>query len=161
MRKGSMQECAALVADTIPMVMRTIRREVDRRGLAEVSVPQFRALMCVKHHRGASLSLVSNHLGSTISSTSKLIDGLVGRKYITREIAAEDRRRVILVLTALGEATLGSVHQSVVTCLADILRGLSASDRATVTRAMELLRSAFASRRAGKVEAARQGEPIC
>jgi DNA-binding MarR family transcriptional regulator len=158
------ERCATLVMETIPLVMRTIGGEMKKRHEAEVSVPQFRALMFIKCHAGVSLSRVAEHLGSTISSASKLVDGLVERGYVKRESGVSDRRRIILALTELGEATLESVHREGVGYLAEILAKVSATERATVKQAMEILRECFASARTAGCSAEnalRQGERIC
>lgn len=156
------RECAAVVMETIPLVMRTIGGEMHRRHAGELPMQQFRALMFLKHHEGASLSLVAKHRGSSISATSKLIDGLVERNYLTREVALEDRRRIVLSLTQSGAATLESVRREGLGYLAEMLTMLSANERATVTRAMELLRSVFAPAGAGTTcETPRLGGLTC
>lgn len=156
------RECATLVMETIPLVMRTIGAEMRRRHAGELPMQQFCALMFLKRHEGASLSLLAKHLGSSISSTSKLVDGLVERGYVSREIAPEDRRRIVLALTQSGEATLESVHRDGVGYLAEMLTTLSASQRATVMQAMDMLGSVFAPGRAAKSgETTRLGGQTC
>lgn len=138
---------ATLVLDTMPMVMHALRKEMRRRCPAELSVPQFRALMMLRRHRGASLSHVSSRLSSTVSSVSRLIDGLVERGFITRETAEDDRRRIILNLTPAGEAVLAEVRQAALVFLSERLAALPAADQDTLSRAMELLRGVFAGQR--------------
>ena len=144
------RECAAVVMDTIPMIMRTIGAEMHRQHGADLPMPQFCALMFLKHHEGASLSFLARHRGSSISSASKLVDGLVERAYVSRGIASEDRRRIVLALTEFGEATLQSFHKEEAGYLAEILATLSESQRATVMQGMELLRSVLAPALAAK-----------
>jgi DNA-binding MarR family transcriptional regulator len=139
------RECAGLVMETIPLVMRSIGTEMHERHEGEVPMHRFGALMFLKDHRGASLSSLAKHRGSSLSSMSKLIDGLVERGYITREASAADRRRVVLALTDLGEAVLESVRREAVGYLGEMLTPLSVNERATVMQAMDLLRSVFAA----------------
>ena len=157
MRQDPTQGCAAVVMDTIPLVMCSIAGEMHKSQPTELSVPQFRALMFIKHHEGVSLSSVAEHLGTTLSSTSKLVDGLVERTYVTRETADKDRRRVILAVTESGEAVLEAVRQAALSHLAERLAILSASECSTIVGAMELLQSIFA--RSVK-ETLREGERI-
>ena len=145
MNDNPMQECAANVMDTFHATMRAIRPESRRNPSSDLSMQQFRALVTMKHHQGASLSLVSEHLGSTLSATSKLIDGLVERGYIRRETATDDRRRLILAISEAGEKTLESAHLEAISRLAQRLVLLTDSERAMVILAMDLLRSAIVS----------------
>ncbi len=67
-------------------------------------MPQFRSLAFIGRNEGAALSDVAAFLGLTLPSASKLIDGLVAAKFVVREIASGDRRRVCLALSPAGHA---------------------------------------------------------
>jgi len=133
------QECAGVVLGTIPLVMRTIGGEMRKRHSDKFQMQQFRALMFIKVNEGASLSVVSEHLGLTISATSKLIEDLVEKKYVKREVASDDRRRVTLALSKLGIATLESVRAKKLEYMADLLRTISPSECSMIMLAMDLL----------------------
>jgi DNA-binding MarR family transcriptional regulator len=100
----SSQSCAAELLEVVPMIMRAMRAEVRSRRLPELSMPQFRAMAFVGRNEGAALSDVAAFLGLGLPSASKLIDGLVDLKFVTREIAAGDRRRMQLALSPAGHA---------------------------------------------------------
>ena len=143
----SPDECAGQVMEVAPLVMRAIRAEMRRHRASDLSVPQFRALTFLSHHEGASLSDVAEHIGLTLPSMSKMIDGLVARRLVKREMHPDDRRRVTLALTPRGRSHFESAHSATRTCLAELMATLPASDRATVTQAMRILRPLLASRR--------------
>jgi len=145
MNPDTMQQCAANVMDTFHAMMHAIRPEKRKSPSSDLSMQQFRALITMKHHEGASLSLMSEHLGATISATSKLIDGLVERGYIRRDTDTDDRRKLILALTEPGEKALESVHLEAISRLARRLVALSPGERSMVDLAMDLLRSALVS----------------
>jgi len=136
-------DCAALVMETVPLVMRTIRAEMRSRRPADLSVPQFRALAFARRNPGASLSELAEHLGLTLPATSALVDLLVARELIDRALNPNNRRRVTLTLTALGASTFASAHADARDRLAELLAALSADERADVVRAMRLLRPVF------------------
>ncbi|MFL5802802.1 MAG: MarR family winged helix-turn-helix transcriptional regulator [Roseiflexaceae bacterium] len=138
-------DCATLVMETVPLVMRTIRTEMRRRRPADLSVPQFRALAFVRRNPGASLSEVAEHLGLTLPATSTLVDLLVTRELVVRELNPANRRRVTLTLTALGASTFAAAHADARDRLAELLAALSNDERAVVAHAMRLLRPAFMS----------------
>lgn len=138
------ESCAALVMETVPVVMRTIRAEMRSHRSPDLSVPQFRALGFVNRRADASLSDVADHLGLALPSVSKLIDKLVERGLMTRETAPDDRRRLILALTPAGQSILQAAVQATQARLAEQLAALSPEENALVSEAMHLLRRAFA-----------------
>jgi DNA-binding MarR family transcriptional regulator len=139
----SPDECAHVVLEVVPLVMRTIRADMRRHRAPELTVPQYRTLAFVNRNEGASLSDVAEHIGLTLPSTSKLMDGLVTRGLVTRETHAGDRRRITLALTPHGRMMLQSAHAAAQDCLARRLAGLSAAERAMVTQALRALRPIF------------------
>src|SRR5512136_3296462 len=104
----SSETCAQEVLEVVPLVMRTIRAEMRRHRTADLSVPQFRTLSFIDHNADASLSDVAEHIGLTLPSMSKIVDGLVTRKLVTRQTHPTDRRRMTLTLTTRGQTALES-----------------------------------------------------
>jgi len=141
--RSSSGECAREILDGIPMAFRVIRAQLRKHGAKEMSVPQYRTLAYVYRNEGASLSEVCDYIGLTLSTTSALIDGLVARGFVNRRTDHADRRRMILTLTEAGRARLQSARAATLAYLEERLRQLPASDRATVTVAMRVLREVF------------------
>ncbi len=148
-------EAAMELLEIVPRVMRAIRAQM-RQHRADLSVPEFRTLGFLNQHTGASLTAVADHIGLTLPSMSKLIDGLVERKLVTREFDATDRRRVTLVLTARGGAILRAAYAPTQAYLAEKLAGLSPADRMTVVQAMHVLAPLFLSEREKEMILTRQ-----
>ncbi|MSP12867.1 MAG: MarR family transcriptional regulator [Chloroflexi bacterium] len=139
------EECAREVLEVVPTVMRAIRTEMRSRRNPDLSVPQFRTLGFLNRHEGASLSDVAEHIGMTLPSMSKLVDGLVSNCLATRQVDARDRRRVTLTLTEEGKIVLKEAREATQTRLAETLGALPARERALIIEAMEALRGAFTS----------------
>jgi DNA-binding MarR family transcriptional regulator len=135
--------CAQEILDVVPVVMRTIRAELRRHRMADLSVPQFRTLAFIDRQTDASLSDVAEHIGLTLPSMSKIVDGLVTRKLVTRQTARDDRRRMTLALTARGLTALQTSRAATRACLAEDLAALSDRQRDTIAQAMEILRLVF------------------
>ena len=55
--------CARLVMETVPLLMRVIRREMRRQQPGELSWPQFRTLRILRRHPCLSLSQLAARLG--------------------------------------------------------------------------------------------------
>jgi MarR family transcriptional regulator for hemolysin len=137
--------CAQEVLDVVPVVMRSIRAELRRHRAADLSVPQFRTLAFIDRNVDASLSDVAEHIGLTLPSISKIVDGLVTRKFVTRQTSATDRRRMTLALTARGQTALHASRAATRTCLAEDLATLSVRQREIIVQAMGILRPVFTS----------------
>ncbi|MCL4303484.1 MAG: MarR family transcriptional regulator [Anaerolineae bacterium] len=139
----SIDNCAHEVLEVTPLIMRAIRAEMRRQRGFDLSVPQFRTLAYLNYYQGASLSDAAEFIGLTLPSMSKLVDGLVARQLVLRELAANDRRRVMLALTAAGQATFQAARAATQTFLAQRLAELPAEERAVVTEAMQILHPLF------------------
>src|SRR5512143_2479701 len=135
--------CAQEVLEVVPIVMRTIRAELRRHRAADLSIPQFRTLAFIDRNTDASLSDVAEHIGLTLPSMSKIVDGLVTRKLVTRQTAPDDRRRMTLALTARGQTALQTSRAATRACLAEDLATLSDRQRETIVQAMQILRPVF------------------
>jgi DNA-binding MarR family transcriptional regulator len=136
-------ECAREVLDVVPLVMRAIRAELRRHRSADLTLAQFRALAFVNRQGRASLSEVAEALGLSLPSMSKMVDGLVGRGFMTRIEDPADRRRVVLALTEAGNANLQAALDATETCLAQSLVRLPEDRRRSVVQAMAALREVF------------------
>ena len=137
------QETARQVLDVVPLVMRTIRTKLRERRAADINVPQFRAMAYINRNDGASLSDLAAHIGLTLPSMSKLIDGLVNRKLVSREADSRDRRRVCLSLTSQGRDEMNAAYKYSQKFFVDKMSGLAEEDLKTISRAMQILRGLF------------------
>jgi DNA-binding MarR family transcriptional regulator len=138
--KPSPDSCAREVLDVVPLVMRGIREELRKHGARVLSVPQFRTLLFLSRHKGASLSQVAEHIGLTLPSMSTLIDGLVARNYAVRRTDSSDRRRMTLTLTERGQKNLQSAREATQAHLAERLSYLQETERKAIIVAMQILR---------------------
>lgn len=139
--------CAQEMLDVVPQVMRAIRADMRRHRAADLSVPQFRTLAFIDRGDQPSLSAVAEHIGLTLPSMSKIVDGLVARKLVTRETHPADRRRLVLALTRSGQTALATSRRATRACLAEELATLSDAERANIVRALETLRPLFAAKK--------------
>jgi DNA-binding MarR family transcriptional regulator len=158
----SADDCARNVLEVVPLVVRTLRATMRLHRGAHLSVPQFRSLGYLSREAGASLSEVAEHVGLTLPSMSKMIDGLVERRFVCRGISTRDRRQITLALSALGRATLQRARARTQARVAERLDALSEAERATVIRAMQALRPVFEPGRRSDVaprQPSRRGSP--
>ena len=135
------ERCARAILDGVPPAMAAIRAEMRRRRGPELTVPQFRALLFLRRHPGASLSEVGRHVGLALPSVSRIVDRLVARRLARRAADRADRRRVSLVLTPRGTAVLRTARAAAQRSLAARLAAFSPAERRAIARAMPLLRA--------------------
>jgi DNA-binding MarR family transcriptional regulator len=149
-RPSTPNDCARAVLDTVPCIMQSLRAQMRSRRGADLSVPQFRTLAFIGRRPGTSLSDVAQHVGTSLPSMSKLIDGLVERNLVGRVSHAGDRRRVALSLTAEGRALLAAVRGETQSYLAHLFAETTPDERAAVADAMNLLADLFSTSHASR-----------
>jgi DNA-binding MarR family transcriptional regulator len=104
--------CTYELMDTAPQIMQSIRVEMRRGRGSDISIPQFRTLRFIQRNPDSSLSSLAEHLGLTLPSVSKLVDGLVKQELVIRQESTADRRRLTLVLTQAGASIVNSARAS-------------------------------------------------
>lgn len=147
----SPEECARQVLETVPIVMRAIRREMRSHRESELSVPRLRVLIYLNRNEGASLSDVAEYLGLTLPAASKLVGCLVDRSLVIREIHSGDRRFVTLAPTERGRTVMRKVSAAARERLAERLGFLSESEKTIVIQAMRTLASIFSVEQKAKI----------
>ncbi len=144
MSKSTKKASAALVMETVPVVMRSMATEMRRRRPAELSPNQFRAMLFINHNEGISLTDFADFTGMSLSSASKIADSLACRRFVRREEATDDRRRILLSITPAGKKILEKAVAEAMEYFTKKLAPLTASECAVVSKAMLLLGEAFA-----------------
>jgi DNA-binding MarR family transcriptional regulator len=79
-------------------------RAADQLG--PVSLVQLRALTVIDDLDGANLMQLSENMGVTVSTASRLVDRLVGARYVDRRPSELTRREISLSLTPQGRDLL-------------------------------------------------------
>ncbi len=139
---NSDQASADELLDTVPLVMRVIRKHF-RRHRSGLSIAQFRTLWFVSTDAHSTLSAVAEFIGLSLPAMSRLVDGLVAKQLIERRSCEKDRRHVRLSITANGELALGEARAIAQTHVAEALTQLTSEQKATIGAAMEILRGVF------------------
>jgi DNA-binding MarR family transcriptional regulator len=137
------ESCARGVMETVPLVMRFLRAEMRRQRTRSLSVPQFRALVFLSRHPGASLSSMADHLGVTRPTASALVDRLVRRGLVTRAEHPQERRRLVLALTLSGARHLQQAREVARARIAGVLAGLSTAELRKIAAGIALLERVF------------------
>lgn len=137
------ENCAATVMDTVPLIMRFIRADMRAIGATTLSVPQFRTLAFLDRHPGASLSDLAEHLGVTPATASATIERLVQQNYVQRDLHPQERRKVVLSLTQLGDQHLQQARTQTRHQIATLLDQLTEEQVLQIEASLLLLRQIF------------------
>lgn len=120
----------------------------------DVSVSQLRILLFLAEQtRGMRISDLADEQGLAVSTMTRNVDLLEKKGLITRQTGAEDRRTVMVELTARGQERSATLQQTTSGAFGRAFGGFHPSDR--VERAVALDRVAAALE---KVAPAREGE---
>ena len=138
-----LDSCAHALMDTAPQIVQAIRVEMRLGRGSDISIPQFRTMRFIQKNPDSSLSHLAEHLGLTLPSVSKLVDGLVNQKLITRKESTTDRRKLTLVLTQTGTTIVDSARAAARANLAQKLKDIPDKDLETISQAMQLLHPIF------------------
>jgi DNA-binding MarR family transcriptional regulator len=147
--------CAGALLNALPGLVWFVRRQMRSRRAKGLSVPQFRTLAQLRRRPAVSLSIVSEALGASAPTASRIISGLVSKGLVVRRTSEQDRRRVSLQLTPRGHAVIESAWTGTQCALAAKLANLTKSQLAGLADSLALLSELFSS--AG--HAAEEGSP--
>jgi len=139
----SSEGCAAEILETVPTVMRFIRAQMRHHRGPELSVPHFRTLLYLGRHDGASLSALAEFLGLSLPAASRMVEGLVRKRFVVRRIPLRNRRLIALALSARGRRTVAAARQATERRLAEVVASIPPGQRAAIERALQALREMF------------------
>ena len=104
----------------------------------ELTIPQIRALMSLRSGP-ERMGNISSFLGSTLSSTTSIMDRLVDKGLVQRAPDPNDRRVVTIDLTSLGADAVEQFWRIGRMKIEALAEPLNAGELETVVTAMELL----------------------
>lgn len=102
--------------------------KVAKEKNMEISMIQYYALAYIHDNQGCSLSAVSESLGFSLSAASKLVDILVEKNYLTRDIDKSDRRRLVLNMSSEVTQMFDDYQQTIYDSLAELFTDLQMDD---------------------------------
>ena len=130
--------------DNIPLLMRLLRTKFREKRIGDLSMAQFRTLGFVDSNQGASLSEAAGYIGVSLPSMSKLVEALVTRDLLTREVHGRDRRRISLALTGEGKRELDEAYRHTQSFFADKFSELTDHERDQIVEAIGIMKDLFA-----------------
>jgi DNA-binding MarR family transcriptional regulator len=135
---NSNESCARQLVQVVPVLMRLIRRSVLQADPL-MSVAHLRILEFLQRSPGASLSEVSAALEVTKATASSHVEKLVKRQLVKRVADPDERRRVVLTLTADGARRLAQVSSISTSMFSEMLAPLPGSNLHRIQDGLNLL----------------------
>lgn len=114
-------------------LLRRLKREAPPMTLKPI---ELMVLFTVRHAPGIGMAELAAREGISSPTMSAHVKRLEAAGMLTREIGAEDRRRVTLALTPLARETLESTEQRGNGVMSACIADLSAEDRQALARAI-------------------------
>jgi DNA-binding MarR family transcriptional regulator len=94
-----------------------------------VSFPQFFSLAYLDQKEVLTMSAIAQKMGHTTAAASGLVARLENLGYVVRSVAREDRRKVMVCITAKGSALVRRIRKEMVGNLMKIMQHLSPEEQ--------------------------------
>lgn len=111
-----------------------------------ITLIQWSALASIHFDRGNTCAELARDLAYDKGATTRLVDLLVDKGWVTRTRHADDRRVINLALTAAGEVLAQRCRSRVIDCWNDWLGDWAAGDTADLVRLLQKLRDTLQQR---------------
>jgi DNA-binding MarR family transcriptional regulator len=125
--------------DHVLLALTRMAMDVSVRAAADVGGPspvQLRALTALRQLSGANLVQLAEEMGVTVSTTSRLVDRLVGADWVHRAPSPHNRREISLTLTDAGKRLLRRFDKQRVALLKECLARVPADRQEAVLEAL-------------------------
>lgn len=135
-----MTDLALKLIETVPLVRRHLVVKLRQLGVRH-SIPQLQVLALVGDHP-RTVSELAELQGVTKATMSATLSRMADRGLVRRHKDRADQRQVIVAPTAKGRAVIQNASKRAEAILDELVASLSAEEKDTLTRGVELLMSA-------------------
>jgi DNA-binding MarR family transcriptional regulator len=105
-----------------------------------VSFPQFFLLTYLSSEEYLTMSDIAKKMGHSTAAATGLVDRLEKLSYVERTHAAEDRRKIMVRITAKGVELVSKMRREIATDLAGILASMDEEESETVEHTKRAIR---------------------
>ena len=130
---------------TFELVDRCHEKQQIIAGTVGLTVAEFKVLRAFGTDSRLTGAALSERVGLSGSRMTRIVDGLVVKKFVERETGAKDRRTMEILLTNEGKKITERLRQSYINTHVDIMEFLPRGAEESVIVAMEKLRNAMRS----------------
>lgn len=118
----------ALVCNSINEQLNKVLKTYD------VSLEQFNVLRILRGQKGNAVAMkdINERMVSKMSNTTRLVDKLVNKRFVTRSICPDNRRKMEILITELGASQLQQMDMVVEQTQNNILEEVSDNEIQTL-----------------------------
>jgi|GEM_PF-424976 len=142
---ASAEQCASVLLDTLPPLMRMLHGAMRRHAGNEEEAPNFGQIRMLEMLRARPWKLTDlaarHHVAA--STMSRTIDLLVKRGWVDRQSAPHDRRQVILVLTEEGLRAQHAFAEQSRAVVSELMERLEQQERVRLIDGLAVLQRLF------------------
>lgn len=109
----------------------------------DLSIPQFNVLRILRGQKGkpANLSTVQEHMIHKMSNTTRLIDKLIQKGFVKRNICENNRRKIEVYITNSGLQLLKSIDDTLDDKESFILENLNIEEKKELIRILSKIKT--------------------
>ncbi|MBQ4820434.1 MarR family transcriptional regulator [Aquimarina sp. MMG016] len=109
----------------------------------DISIQQFNVLRILKGQKGkpANLSTIQERMVSKMSNTTRLVDKLIKKEYVSRVICSSNRRKVEITITNKGLDFLSEVSPTMNKFENELTANLTEEDLTLLNKLLNKLRT--------------------
>jgi len=121
--------------------------QIDRKETAchGVSLSQHYVIDALQRKNELTMKKLSNEVGLTMSTLTRIVDGLVRKGYITRYPGKQDRRKVCVILTENGKLLAEELKRCSKAFWAKVLESIPDEKKREIIQGFKLLNEALDS----------------
>lgn len=132
---------ATQILSVLPMVSQTITASL-RNHPDPIAINQVMVLRTLAE-RPFNLSDLAKEHSVSLPTMSNTISRMVKQGWVTRVRSEQDRRMVLIELTAVGYTRLHSIFEHLASTITTLLSTLSPAERVKLTRGLSLIETIF------------------
>ena len=109
----------------------------------DLSLEQFNVLRILRGQNGKTINLqdIQERMVSKMSNTTRLVDKLINKKFVKRIICKENRRKVEISITDLGNKTLKTIDPLIESAEKNVTKNLTQDELLQLNKLLIKLRN--------------------
>ncbi len=107
----------------------------------DLTIPQFNVLRILRGQKGqpSNLSTIQDRMVSKMSNTTRIVDKLISKEYVSRVVCENNRRKVEITITSQGLSILSEVDPVINKTEEAITENLSSAEIITLSEILQKL----------------------
>lgn len=144
MRELSLNAFGDRMVELLPRLMKELTRyENNYVTSGKITVPQFVVLSCLRQYGECQMGCIAGAMNISFSTATGMMDRLLKQGLVKRSSGQNDRRTVVVMITAKGRRIVEEVYAQKRLGIMELFSALSASERKRYLEILEKLVSSL------------------